>query len=251
MSTLDHAVAEFWLNRWDAQQERYIADREERFTVIGDVVGSVVAGQDRTVIADLGCGPGSLSGRLAATLPAARIIGVDADPLLLALGRAYYPAVEFADADLASPDWPQRAGLPERVDAAVSTTALHWMDRDALELLYSRLAELIRPGGVFVNGDHLGAGSERLGELAQLVRDRRAQRAGVTENEDWRAWWDAVRQDPRLAELIDERSERAIAHGGDNDVSVTEHADLLRKAGFREVGTVWQCGDDTVLVAVR
>ena len=29
-----------------------------------------------------------------------------------------------------------------------------------------------------------------------------------------------------------------------------EHVDLLRAAGFAEVGTIWQSGDDRVLVAV-
>jgi len=27
-----------WLERWDRQQENYIADREERFAVVADVV---------------------------------------------------------------------------------------------------------------------------------------------------------------------------------------------------------------------
>jgi trans-aconitate methyltransferase len=35
-------------------------------------------------VLDLGCGPGSLAGRLAARLPTAEIIGLDQDPVLLA-----------------------------------------------------------------------------------------------------------------------------------------------------------------------
>jgi hypothetical protein len=45
-----------WLDRWDRQQERYVADREERFAVIADVVAATVEG-DSPRILDLGCGP--------------------------------------------------------------------------------------------------------------------------------------------------------------------------------------------------
>lgn len=255
MSTLDHATAKSWLTRWDNQQQRYVADREERFAVIEDVVRHAITETEQPVILDLGCGPGSLGGRLATAFPNARVIGVDADPLLLGLAEAYYPAelpnIEFAEVDLADPEWARRANVPEKIDAAVSTTALHWMEPADLEVLYTSLAELTPSGGVFVNGDHLGIGSAKLDEIAREVRRGRAERAGVTGNEEWGAWWDAVRADAKLAPLVGARSGRAIAHGGSNDVCTPEHANLLRKAGFTEVGTVWQSGDDTVLVGIR
>lgn len=255
MSALDYSTAESWLTRWDDQQQRYVADREERFAVIEDVVRHATAETPHPVIVDLGCGPGSLAGRLAKAMPHARIIGVDADPVLLGLANAYYPAnhpnVEFAEVDLADPEWARRAGIPERIDASVSTTALHWMEVDDLGTLYERLAELTHPSGVFVNGDHLGTGSERLDKITHLVRARRGERVGVTDNEEWQQWWDGVRADDTLASLVDQRSDRAIAHGGSNDLSVDDHAGMLRKAGFAEVGPVWQSGDDTVLVGLR
>ncbi|MGH3972907.1 MAG: hypothetical protein ACRDS9_06235 [Pseudonocardiaceae bacterium] len=64
-----HEVATTWITRWDAQQTRYIADREERFAVIGDVVTRVVGDSLAPVVLDIGCGPGSLAERLAARLP--------------------------------------------------------------------------------------------------------------------------------------------------------------------------------------
>jgi SAM-dependent methyltransferase len=213
--------------------------------VIADVVESV----DPRAVLDLGCGPGSLATRLADRLPEARITGVDGDRLLLELGRATAgDRVEFVEADLAADDWAD--AVPARLDAAVSTTALHWLSRAALAALYTRLGELIRPGGVFVNGDHLPAGPEPLRELARTVRVRRAERAGVTGNEEWGAWWDAVRADGALAELAARRRPQADDHGS-NLVTVDEHAELLRAAGFRAVAPVWQSGDDHVLVALR
>jgi SAM-dependent methyltransferase len=257
MTTLDSELASAWVDRWDAQQEYYVADREERFAVIGDVVAHSLAARgdaDRPTttgtVLDLGCGPGSLAGRLAERLPGARIIGVDSDPLLLALARTRYGRhAEFVDADLTDPAW--TAHVPATADAAVSTTALHWLDPEPLAALYRTLAGLLRPGGVFVDGDHLGLGDPTLDEIGVLVRRGRTARNGIADREDWAAWWTAVGTDPALSALMDERSARAIAHHGSNGLSVAEHVDLLRAAGFASAGSVWQSGDDHVLVAVR
>ncbi|HEX3787008.1 MAG TPA: class I SAM-dependent methyltransferase [Pseudonocardiaceae bacterium] len=247
---LDPNAATDWVRRWDAQQEFYVPDREERFAVIGDVVEHVVRDTTEPAVLDLGCGPGSLSSRLADRLPNARITAVDADPLLLALARAQRSdRITFVDADLTTPGWTDQ--VPARLDAVVSTTALHWLDREPLAELYRTLARLVRPGGVFVNGDHLGTGDPRLNELAKLVLAGRARRAGVVEHEDWDQWWAAVRADNTLGPLLDERSTRSVHHHGGNHLSVAEHAELLRSSGFQTAGPVWQSGDDHVLVAIR
>jgi SAM-dependent methyltransferase len=250
-----------WLQRWDAQQERYIPDREERFRVVFDVVRHATGDRPARVV-DLGCGPGSLSARLADALPAADVVGVDADPLLLGLATAQTnPRIRFVDADLTDTSWPELVDrawpngddgdLATPWDAAVSSTALHWLDRDALAELYRVLATRIRPGGVFVNADHVRLASSGLDELADAVRAARTRRVGTDANEDWTEWWQALRADDELAPLLDARSNRAIAHGGDNDLTVTDQVELLRAAGFAEVGPVWQFGDDHVLVAIR
>jgi trans-aconitate methyltransferase len=251
-TTLDAQFAQSWVSRWDAQQEHYVADREERFAVIGDVVAEIVRSSrppGGATVVDLGCGPGSLSARLADRLPGLRVIGLDADPLLLALGRARYGyRVEFLDTDL-SEELPEQ--VPAVIDAAVSTTALHWLDPEQLAALYRRIAARVRPGGVFVNGDHMPANDPALRDLVHLVREARNARAGVNDNEEWDAWWEAAQSEPELAELITQRSARAIAHHGSNSLSPAEHTQLLLDAGFRSAGTVWQSGDDTVLVAIR
>ncbi|HEX2131581.1 MAG TPA: class I SAM-dependent methyltransferase [Actinophytocola sp.] len=244
-------TARQWVQRWDAQQERYIPDREERFRVVVDVVRAVVGTETATVV-DLGCGPGSLSARIADALPHATVAGVDADPLLLGLGAANVgQRVTLVEADLGQPGWPERTGLTGPWDAAVSSTALHWLEPDALAALYRTLAERLRPGGVFVNADHLGLGMPTVDAIADAVRLARTARVGTDANEDWAQWWQALAEDEELAPLLDARSARAIAHSGENGLTVTQHADLLRAAGFAEAAPVWQFGDDHVLVAVR
>ncbi len=248
---MDVNAARTLIERWDHQQERYIADREERFTVIADVVTQVTANDPTPVVLDLGCGPGSMSVRLANRLPKATIVGLDQDPVLLALGRScHQDLVRFVDLDLTSPGWSTGLGLAGPVDAVVSTTALHWIPEDRLGEVYVDLARLLRPGGVLVNGDNLYDEQPTVAELAAGVLDARAARVGVIDNEDWAAWWAAVTAEPTLAEAIAER-ERRGARGGITEFSVRQHSELLRAAGFTEVGTVWQSGNDVVLVAVR
>lgn len=248
---MQDTTAQRWVQRWDAQQERYIPDREERFRVVIDVVRAAVGTGEADVV-DLGCGPGSLSARLARALPRVNVVGVDADPLLLGLGAANVgPRVRLVEADLGYPTWPDRLGFTGPLDAAVSSTALHWLDPDPLAALYRTLAERLRPGGVFVNADNMSLGTATMDAIAGAVREQRTARVGTDTNEDWAQWWQALREDEELAPLLDARSERAIAHGGSNGLTVTQQVELLLAAGFSEAAPVWQFGDDHVLVAVR
>src|SRR5699024_5028179 len=118
-----------WLERWDRQQTRFIPDREERFTVIADVLEHA-CGVDDMLVVDLGVGPGSLAVRLLDRFNGARVVGVDANRLLLGLGRVAYAdhdRLRLVEQDLHEPDWPSALDLDRMPDAFVSTTALHWL----------------------------------------------------------------------------------------------------------------------------
>jgi SAM-dependent methyltransferase len=180
---LDPAVARDWIERWDRQQEVYVAEREDRFTALIDVV-EAGAGRPDPLVLDLGCGPGSLAVRLLRRLPEATVIAVDADPVTLNLGRAAYGGMRglrFTDADLRNPGWAGRIGLQpgQRFDAAVSTTALHWLSPAELTSLYATLAGLVKPGGLFLDGDHFRldeAASPVLARLDRALEEKESQR---------------------------------------------------------------------------
>lgn len=248
--------ARHWLERWDRQQEYYIADREERFAVVADVVTAAIQRPDPLII-DLGAGTGSLSVRLLDRIPDATVVAVDADPLLLGLARAAHAdrrTLRIVEHDLRTPGWLTALDLPRRPDAFVSTTALHWLTRPQLGDVYARCGDVMAPGGILVNGDHLHDPSSTRPQLRALtahVAQQRTARVGLGEREDWGAWWEAVGLAPELADLRSERGARPIEHTVPDAPSVDEHAELLHAAGFTEVGTVWQHGDDRVLVALR
>ncbi|MEU8778939.1 class I SAM-dependent methyltransferase [Streptomyces sp. NPDC048606] len=241
-----------WVERWERQQQRYAIDREERFTVISDVVERVTEGHPGPLLLDLGCGPGSLAARLARRMPAAEVVGVDADPLLLELGRAHHGgALRFVEASIGEPGWLDALALDRPVDAAVSTTALHYLGEAALRRTYGELAQRIRPGGVLVNGDHLEPDSPKVHELAVDIGRRRAERRQALAHEDWESWWSGVRADPALDPLLAARGRHSHPRCEGNDLTLTAHLALLREAGFEHVGTVWQFGNSHVVVAVR
>ncbi|MBD0670832.1 class I SAM-dependent methyltransferase [Streptomyces sp. CBMA156] len=250
---VDAALADTWVERWERQQERYAVEREERFTVIADVLEQVVGPCERPLVADLGSGPGSLSARVAARLPHAEIVAVDIDPLLLALGSARHPQVSrWVETLIGRPGWIGELGLDRPLDAVMSTTALHYPPPDALLGIYRDLAGALRPGGLLVNGDHLIPEDRSLAELALAVGRRRAQRLGTGTAEDWSQWWEAAGLVPEFADLLSARARQLPpSDGTGNGLSAAQHGELLRMAGFRQAGSVWQYGTSSVVVALR
>jgi SAM-dependent methyltransferase len=253
---LTAAAARDWIERWDAQQEGYVPHREERFTALIDAVAAA-AGRDDPLVLDLGCGPGSLAARLLDRLPAATVVAVDADPVLLALGQAAAggrPGLRFADQDLREPGWAAALGLDRPADAAVSTTALHWLSEAELAVFYAELATVLVPGGVLVNGDHMTddtPGLARLGD-ALLAAERVRQSGRPEQPEDWSGWWSAVLADPVLAGPAARRGDRSRlpAHHTAQSETLRAHVTGLRSAGFAEIGTIWQHGASRLLCAV-
>jgi SAM-dependent methyltransferase len=258
VADLDAKTAQGWVDRWDQQQQHYLPDREDRFTTLIDAV-EVQAGRPDPLVLDLGCGPGSLSARLLDRIPAATVIAIDADPLLLTLGRAAYrdrAGLRFTEADLRTPGWASGLGLDRPADAAVSTTALHWLPGPALRAMYAELATVLRPGGVLLDGDHFKGDEgtcpviERLSEA--LIEREEQRRFPLGHPETWTVWWESAAADPELGGLAARRARLQLdsEHHGSPSGWLATHVDALRAAGFSEVGTLWQRGNNRILCAV-
>ncbi|MCI4331952.1 MAG: class I SAM-dependent methyltransferase [Thermoplasmata archaeon] len=240
-----------WLARWERQQEFHLEHREERFTAMLDLLEAV--GPPQTVV-DLACGPGSLSRRLLARFPSVHVVAVDFDPVLLRLGREalapFSDRIRWVEADLRTEGWAAQFP-PAGADAVVSTTALHWLTPTELSRVYRQLPRVLRAGGVFLDGDHLAyeADQPTLTAAARGVGGLRkpGHRAGE-HGEDWDSWWRALALEPELHELFRERERRFPgSHHREEELSLNLHESELRRAGFREVGTIWQSFDDRVL----
>ncbi|MBE9178139.1 class I SAM-dependent methyltransferase [Oculatella sp. LEGE 06141] len=256
--TSNHSPAvdwQHWLERWDNQQTGYIPHREERFQAMFDVLEILLP--ENFVALDLACGPGAISKRLLERFPHARCVAIDLDPVLLAIGQGTLghmnSRLRWVEADLTQDDWVEKLG-ESQFDAVLSTTALHWLPGGALLQVYRRLGELVRSGGVFLNGDsmpfpsHLAACSQ----LAKTLQTRQEKEAFETRGkENWQEWWQAIEQEPELNDLLTERQRRFGERHTDFEPILNVHEAGLHNAGFREVSTIWQRLDERVLLAVR
>ncbi|MGE3273122.1 MAG: trans-aconitate 2-methyltransferase [Chloroflexota bacterium] len=249
-----------WLSRWDAQQSLHMNGREERFDAMLEAVEATV-GTD-IVVLDIACGPGAISQRLLTRMPGAKAFAVDLDPVLLAIGQGalgtFDGRLTWMQENLNDSAWAERlaeklAGRP--LDAVLSSTALHWVSPGILARVYRELGQLMRPGGVFLNGDHMAYTPERptIREMAMRLRQQRREATPATGNvEDWERWWQAIEAEPALNDLFTER--QRLFEWRDRqwaNASLDFQIGALRDAGFREVDTIWQRLDNRVLMAVR
>jgi SAM-dependent methyltransferase len=247
--------------RWSAQQTAYIRHRAERFATIARVVADVCADVAQPRVLDLAGGTGSLAAAVLAETPRAQVVVVDKDPLLTAIAEDLVPdrpGSGVACLDLDDPAWvsdARVAGAP--YDAVVSSTALHWLQPGALARVYFELADLVRPGGIVLNGDHLLYDEATEPTLLGIAArdDERVQAAafGSGDVDTWDAWWGAAESVPHYADAAARRRETwgQELHTAPPKVSLGFHLETLRSAGFRETGTVWRYLDDVVLYAVR
>lgn len=228
-------------------------DREQRFLAMLDTVEAVTSGRPRVL--DLAGGPGSISRRLLRRWPQAQVTVVDLDPVLLAIARAGLPAhATVVSADLNRPQWSD--SLPHHdYDAVLTATALHWLMPDRVADLYREIRQVLRPGGVFINADHITddglPGLSR--QLDARARARREARYAAGAVLSWQAWWQHVATDPVLGPLAAQRAELLALEHRSSEVfpPLSWHLASLQAAGYAETGLIWRGGTDAAVAAVR
>lgn len=247
-------AADAWQESWDRQQEAYLPDREHRIAAMLDAVGAVTGGAPPVVL-DLAGGTGTIGLRTLARFPAAEVTVLDQDPVLLALATAsLHGRAQIVSADLGDPGW--TAALPHRrYDAVLTATALHWLAPDRLTALYAEIRDVLRPGGLLANADHMpDEGLPGLTKrLLAAAQSRRHARYATGAAVSWRDWWARVAADERLAALYARREQIYPAEHGSAEWTPPAgwHLDALRAAGYTETGLLWRGGTDATVVAVR
>jgi tRNA (cmo5U34)-methyltransferase len=117
---------------------------------------------------DLGSGGGRLLGLVKAARPDAEAVAVDFSAAMLDVLRDAYRGdakTSIVEHDLSTP-------LPElgKFDAVISSFAIHHVTHERKRSLYREIFDVINPGGVFLNLEHVASATARLHEgfLAQL-----------------------------------------------------------------------------------
>lgn len=111
-------------------------------------------------VLDLGTGEGRLLALLRIDRPDMLGVGLDYSAAMLDAGRQRFgedDRVELVKHDLADP-------LPAlgRFEVVVSSMAIHHLEHERKHSLYAELFELLEPGGVFANFEHVASRTQRL-----------------------------------------------------------------------------------------
>jgi trans-aconitate methyltransferase len=109
-------------------------------------------------IVDAGCGTGEFTARLAGIAADGEVIGVDADPSMLATARRRVAAnLEFREGTLQALD---RVCPRSWADLVVSRAVFHWLPLEDYPRSYAAVREVLRPGG-WLHAESGGAGNVR------------------------------------------------------------------------------------------
>jgi tRNA (cmo5U34)-methyltransferase len=134
---------------WDAQEE--ITRR--LITRGGRQVGRFL---------DLGAGDGGFAELVMQEHPDSTCVLVDfSEPMLAAVPQALAHREgrwETVDADLAEADWVAKLPRAERYDAVVSRLCIHHLPDERKRELYEEVFDLLEPGGLFMNWEHVAVG---------------------------------------------------------------------------------------------
>jgi tRNA (cmo5U34)-methyltransferase len=173
---------------------------------------------------DLGAGDGGFAELLLDLYPESSGVLVDFSQPMLAAARERLATKsgrwEIIEADLAGPGW--RDGLPggERYDAVVSRLAIHHLPDERKQALYAEAYALLRPGGVFLNWEHVETAGLAEGLFDEFFRER------IVEAEQ-------EREHPRPPEEVVASYDDAT----DDDIlrDPETQCDWLREIGFEKV----------------
>lgn len=127
---------------WNPQQyEKFMSAREQPFV---DLLARIDK-RPRLRVVDLGCGPGTLTRKLAEALPDAEVTGLDSSPSMLArAAELARPGLRFVEQTIEA--WADDAGEP--YDLVFSNAALQWVPDHAT--LVPKILARVAPRGQIV-----------------------------------------------------------------------------------------------------
>jgi ubiquinone/menaquinone biosynthesis C-methylase UbiE len=195
----------------------------EQIEVIVRIIGQVRPTLTRVL--DLGCGDGILGRAILAVFPAAQATFLDFSEPMLDQARTSCDTnrAGFLLADLASADWIAAAQSARPFDAIVSGFAIHHLADEGKRAVYQGCFDLLAPGGVFLNLEHVAPSSAWAGRTHdELFVDSLfafSHRVGKTMSRDEVAAQYYNRQD---------KAANILAH-------VNDQLDWLRQIGFVDV----------------
>ncbi|MDY6998189.1 MAG: class I SAM-dependent methyltransferase [Actinomycetota bacterium] len=176
------------MNRWqssdvprgDDYDDRWRRLAESGASVHGeaDLIESLLTDIGGASVLDAGCGTGRVAIELAARGIA--VVGLDADPAMLATARSKAPQLRWIDADLVDTG----AHLDEAFDlVALPGNVMIFLQRGTEQTVVDQLAARLRPGGLLVAGFQV-----QTGRLTVNRYDEITAAAGLQLVHRWATW---------------------------------------------------------------
>lgn len=118
---------------------------------------------------DLGCGSGVLASAILGRHPRAQGLLVDfSEPMLEEARRnlaTHSAQLRYATGDLADANW-RSSAQQAPYDTIVSAYAIHHLTHERKHELYREIFELLAPGGLFINIEHVASSTPRIESLS-------------------------------------------------------------------------------------
>jgi tRNA (cmo5U34)-methyltransferase len=230
--------------RWNASEAAVGYDQSAHYIHphYGEIQDAIVRQLDELnvdwgLIVDLGGGSGRLGEKIAARFPDCHVMVIDQSEAFLALaaqrlarfgdrGRCVLSRLQDA--------WEHELGTPPA--ALVSMSAIHHLEPQEKQSLYRRCHEVLRPGGILLNGDEIRPAGD-------------AEFRGLLD-----AWWAHMqrviakgRVTPEMETVLQRWKERNVdrfgaprVSGDDCQETIEAQLSYLRDIGFTNVGVYWQ-----------
>jgi len=111
-------------------------------------------------ILDLGSGGGRLLALVKAARPRAQFVGLDFSPTMLeALGKLF---ASDSSVSIVAHDFEKALPSMGKFDAVVSSFAIHHVAHERKRTLYQEIFEILIPGGMFCNLEHVASPTQAL-----------------------------------------------------------------------------------------
>ncbi len=136
----------------------------EQIEMMHRIIASLNPGAVRFL--DLGCGSGILGASLLNRFADSRCVFADFSPPMLETAREalseFAGRTEFVEVDYGDPQWPSMVQGGAPFDAVVSGYSIHHQTDERKREIYTEIFDLLPPGGVFINVEHVASASPRL-----------------------------------------------------------------------------------------
>ena len=185
--------------------------------------------QDEIDVIDLGCGTGSISKAVQSSFPRASMTCVDISANMLDIAACKMS--DFNNTKYINSNF-YGFNFDRKYDAVVSSLALHHLEtkEDKFEF-YRKIFDALKPEGVFVNADVVLASSDKLQDC-YMKEWKRFMCKNVSESEVDSKWMPSY-------------------YAEDRPISLMEHFELLKEAGFENIDVVWKYYNFAVYMAVK